>query len=97
MSKSEWKALASTHRRHMLVVAQDPGIKVSVIRVYNLNTEREQRVTVCRAFCLECRGFLQALIWRRHSPLNLVSDDKKGGSLFEMPEVRQTGKPAAPS
>lgn len=97
MGKSEWKAIERTHRRHMKIMGEPTGAQISVVRVANLTTEREQRVAMCLAFCPECRSFLQALIWRRDSPLNGVSDDDELWSPLEMPEVSQRRKAPAPS
>lgn len=97
MSKSEWKAIQNTHNRHIRAAVVETAVKYTVVRVANLTTEREQKVTMCLAFCPECRSYLQALVWRRHSPLNDLSDDEQLGPPLEMPEVSQRRKAASPS
>lgn len=86
MAKVEWQAIERDYNRHTDRAYNDDGVEMVVIRVANLSTGREQKATVCRAFCPVCTGYLRALIWRKSSPLNLE---------FKMPLVDQV-QPAAP-
>lgn len=97
MSKSEWKAVANTQHRHTVGLLAAGATKMTVVKVTNLSTERERKVTMCLAFCPECRSYLQALIWRRDSPLNDVSDDDTLWAPLEMPEVSQRRKAPTPA
>lgn len=88
MSNCEWKAIERDYKRHSEVVLRDRTTRVNVIKVANLNTEREQRVIMCQAFCPVCRGYMQALIWRRTSPLNRLKE--------KMPLIADRHEAAAP-
>lgn len=74
MSNCEWKAIDRDHARHIERVHVEGVIHVNVIRVANLNTEREQKVVMCEAFCPVCNAFLRALMYRKTSPLNRLQE-----------------------
>lgn len=89
MSESEWKAVFRSHNRHVDAKIAEKLTPMSVINVTNRGTQREQRVIMCRAFCPECRSYMQALIWRESSPLNRLQE--------KMPLIADGDKAPPPS